>query len=367
MTTDYARLRLKYHGDTAMMEQILQLECREKCASKLPHAISHPGFTFPSLALAEMSTSEAVAGIHASMIAPGATVLDMTAGLGIDTFAFAAEGHKVTAVEIDPVAARILSHNASELGLADHIETVEADSVEWLAANDRTFDVIFIDPARRDSSGRHFSLRDCHPDVTTIMPLLLERSGKVIVKASPMLNVDELEGAGAECVVIGTRRECKEMVYIISSADKSRGGRVSCLTVGEGVYEVSPGAVQTFGLPETGQILLQPYPAVMKGGGTQTITSATKLHPFSLLFHASAIPAGFPGEGYLITEILPFDKRTVKEFSKRHATFNVAVRNFPQTAPELVKRLHIKEGGEQMMFGTTGPCGERLLIICHRL
>lgn len=70
----------------------------------------------------------------------------------------------------------------------------------------------------------------------------------------------------------------------------------------------------------------------------------------------------FPGEAYLIESVMPFDRRTVKAFAATYPKINVAVRNFPLSAPELVRRLKIKEGGDMMLFGTTGPDGELLLI-----
>ncbi len=359
MSVDYASLRLKHHGDPVMMDQILQSECREKTARKLPTLSQCENFRFPSLAVAEMATSEAVAEIHAGLSGCPRSVLDMTAGLGVDAIAFASAGAHVTAIEIDPLSARTLRDNVSELGLEDRIRVVEGDSVQWLKETDERYDTIFIDPARRDKTGRHFTLSECHPDVTGLMSLLRSRCDTLIIKTSPMLNINELENERADVAVIGTTRECKEMVFIIS--DKS-SGQVDCHTVGKGIYRVEKNDDQIFGLPAEGDFLLQPYPSVMKGRGTDTITCATKLHPFSHLFFSHEIPEDFPGEALRIEKIYPFDKRGIKQAATEMPRCNVAVRNFPLTAPELVKRLKIKEGGECTLFGTTGPDGQRLLI-----
>lgn len=360
MSVDFARLRLKYHGDPEKMDDILQAECREKTARKLPGLTGNPGFRFPSLAVAEMSTSEAVADFHATLVNPGSSILDMTAGLGVDAYAMAARGCHVTACEIDPVTATTLRHNVRTLGLENDIEINECDSVRWLKENSVRFDVIFIDPARRDNAGRHFTLKECHPDVTSIMELLKGRCHTLIIKASPMMNPAELRDYGAETIVIGTVRECKEVVYVISP--DGRPGRVRCVTLGHGEYQVSPEGEQQYGNPSPGDILLQPYPSVMKGGASATITGVTKLHPFSHLFFSHTPCDDFPGEAYLIESVMPFDRRTVKAFAATYPKINVAVRNFPLSAPELVRRLKIKEGGDMMLFGTTAPDGKRLLI-----
>lgn len=359
MSTDYASLRLKHHGDAVMMERILQRECREKTARKLPTLAKCDIFRFPSLAVAEMATSEAVAAIHAEIAGRPRTVLDMTAGLGVDAIAFASAGAHVTAIEIDPHTAGTLRENVSALGLDDRITVVEGDSTQWLKETAERYDTIFVDPARRDKTGRHYSLRECHPDVTGLMPLLRAGCDTLIIKTSPMLNINELESEHADVAVIGTARECKEMVFIISD---TTSGRVECHTVGKGVYHVERHGEQRFGLPAEGDYLLQPFPSVMKGRGTDTITCAAKLHPFSHLFFAPEIPDSFPGEAFWIERIYPFDKRGIKHAAADMPKCNVAVRNFPLTAPELIKRLKIKEGGERMLFGTTGPEGQKLLI-----
>ena len=42
---------------------------------------------------------------------------------------------------------------------------------------------------------------------------------------------------------------------------------------------------------------------------------------------------------------------------------NVAVRNFPMSAPQLAKRLHLGDGGDYYIFGTTLATGQHVLLI----
>lgn len=357
---DFAKLRLKHHGDPAMMEKILQMECREKTRRKLPALSAIEGFRFPSLAVAEMSTSEDVAEIHAAMVAQGAEVVDMTAGLGVDAFAMARKGCRVTAFEIDPHTAEALRANVALLGL--DAKVVEGDSLEWLADEGAgVVDCIFIDPARRDSKGRHYALGDCHPDVTAIMPRLLGRARKVVVKTSPMVNLNELDAYGAETVVIGTRTECKEVVFILGS--EAVAGRVSCMTVGAKPFVLDSAREQTFALPAEGMYLLEPSPAVMKAGGEVRMEGVSKLHRFSHLYVSADVPSGFPGEARLITGILPFDKKNIRSVRERWPRINVCARNFPLSAPDLAKRLKITEGGTAKLYGTTLKDGQLAMIV----
>ena len=101
----------------------------------------------------------------------------------------------------------------------------------------------------------------------------------------------------------------------------------------------------------------------MKGGGMKLLSArydVDRLHPNTNLFTTRSLPTSFPGEYFSILEVLPFDKKTVKRFSANYPHINVAVRNFPLSAPQLAAKLKIREGGNCMAFGTTGPDGQKL-------
>ncbi len=367
---DFNRLRLKYHGNPAKLDEILQAECRHKCARKLPDLLSIEGFRFPSTALAEMSTSEAVAAVHASMIQPGETVLDMTLGLGVDAFAMSRRGAIVTGIDIEPAATREATHNAVLLGLTD-IRIINADSIGWLSADpSRHFAAIFIDPQRRDSSGRHFALADCVPDITRSSSILLSRCRRLIIKMSPMVDISavasELSVSHCHIVIIGTAKECKEVVMITGSEITS--GLVECVTIGHPSLTFTPGSGETapaYATPQPGQLLLEPYPSVMKGASAGSLRHIPypKLAPNTHLFLSDTVTDTFPGERMEIMEVMPFSKAVIKGFSKRYPVINVATRNFPLPAPELARRLKVREGGDRMLHGATLADGSRVLIV----
>ncbi|MDE6378590.1 MAG: RsmD family RNA methyltransferase, partial [Duncaniella sp.] len=361
---DYNSLRLKHHGDPLMMERILQQECREKCAKKLSLTLSNPDFRFPSTALAEMCTSDEVAEIHASMVPARSSILDMTAGLGIDVIHFANHGNTLTAIEMDRHSAQVLRDNISLLNLTDRVDVICADSISWLDDNNRHYDVIFIDPARRDASGRHFSFSQCVPDITSCIQLLRSRCEKLIIKASPMVDIDaaltELGNPQADIAIIGTDKECKEVVFEIR---ETASGAIRCITVGHNEYVTDPHSTPavTTAVPSPGQWLGQPYPSIMKAGGK--IDGFSKLHPNTHLYLSDNFSTDFPGQQFRIKEVIPFSNKEIRRIAKDYPTINVAVRNFPLSAPQLVSRLKVKEGGDLKLFGTTLHDGVKVLII----
>ncbi|MCM1354857.1 MAG: class I SAM-dependent methyltransferase [Staphylococcus sp.] len=378
MKEDFNRLRLKYHGDTVMMDEILQRECRYKTSAKLPETLRCEAFRFPSLAVAEMATSDAVADIHAGMIHSGATVLDMTCGLGIDTFHFARKASRVTAVEIDASAYKTATENTKALGLGN-VDIINADSIEWLQTGNLHFDYIFVDPARRNSAGRHFALRECSPDIVPALPMILSHCDRLVIKASPMIDihsaVNEL-GCACNIAVIGTSRECKEVVFIIDTKSRENNSssirKVDCLTTGKTSFSYDPRFSDCrealYSIPQPGQYLYEPYPAVMKGGITgfkqlMAQYNVKKLHPNTHLFTTTLSLNSFPGEVFEILKIFPFSKQGIKALMNDYPVINVSTRNFPLSAPQLAAKLKVKEGGDRMVFGTTVSDGSRLLIV----
>ncbi len=369
---DYAGLRLKYHGNPEKLDEVLQAECRDKCSRKLPALVSNPDFRFPSTALAEMSTSEAVAEIHASLVQSGERVLDMTFGLGVDAFAMSRKGASVTGIDLDEKAYLTATHNIAALGHSDNITIIRDDSVRWLAESGRHFDTIFIDPQRRDNTGRHFALAQCLPDVTTSLDLLRGHCRRLMIKMSPMIDIkavkSELEVEKCRIIIIGTTKECKEVLMILS--DDIPADITECLTIGRPslIYDSTSSGIQpVYTDPRPGNILLEPFPSVMKGVTTGSLRhiNAPKIAPNTHLFISltEEDAADLPGEKMLIHEVIPFSKTAIRTFAAVYPVINVAVRNFPLSAPELARRLKVREGGDRMVHGVTLNDGSRVLIV----
>lgn len=247
--TDVRALRLKYAGkEVAGLPSsfaIDQIECRRKTQRKLPWFNSHPEFIYPGVLAGEQATNQYVAAYHASLLSQNCgEVIDMTAGLGIDAFTLALVGHKVTAAELDARRVESLRHNKEILGLP--VDVVEGDSIAWLSRKDDTFrvDCIFVDPARRDSSAnRVFRLSECLPDVKSSSHLLLEHADRVMIKCSPLLDIDqamkELPSISAIDIVC-LHGECKEVLLTLGKTrpDYSHEYRESTECIGNPMIRV---------------------------------------------------------------------------------------------------------------------------------
>lgn len=377
---DPAKLRLKFGRERAF--EILQIECRRKYLTKLSETLHHnPEFIFPTALSGEQSTSDSLAHIHAELLMPGYKVADLTAGLGIDAMAIAKrvgdKGH-VIAVERDETVADALRHNAKTI---TNLEVINSDCSSLLdvwAREGMRFDAVFIDPARRASDGgRVFALNQCEPDVVAMLPLLKAVSDRLIVKASPMLDISHtlaLLPDATEVLVLGTSTECKELDIICNfTKESATSPKIKAITIAQGVHNVytftkneEVAAKAEYGLPEVGGYVYDPYPAVMKAAPFKLLSSGElkAIGPNTHLWCSSQLVDRFPGRSYRVEEILPYMSKHIKRYAARYPKISVTARNFDMTSDQLRAKLKVKDGPGRL-FAVTAFNGQKLLINCN--
>lgn len=316
----------------------------------------------------EQATSASVAMLHRvivgdNLLSPGATVLDMTCGLGIDALAMSlSPGVNVTAIEMNPDVAAVAAFN---FACRPNVEIIQGDSISWLRDNDRHFSLIFIDPARRDASGgRVYNLHDCTPDVTTILPLLRSRAKTVMIKLSPMLDItqtiNDLPGI-TQVHIIDDAGECRELLAVVAGDDQPVPGSPTITAWHQGhpftfTRDEENSAVATTGLPRQGQYLFEPSPAMMKAAPFRLIASRynlSKLHPNTHLYVGDSPIPDFPGRTSFIDTVHPYSSSALKQLKRRHLQADVACRNFTITPDQLAKRLSITRSGVTRLVGVT--------------
>lgn len=378
-TADTARLRLK-HGNTRAFE-ILQIDCRKKYATKLADTLARDAeFVFPTALSGEQSTSDRLAQYHASMIADGASVIDLTAGLGIDAMTIGrTAASEVVAVERDPQVAEALRYNSRNIRNLKVIEGDCRDVVKTLLEEGRRFDYAFIDPARRAGDGsRVFALSDCEPDVTAMLPDLRKLAATLIVKASPMLDItdtiERLPGT-VEVTALGTTTECKELDFKVDLDSNSNGEYIiKAATVGDGLESIfaftraeEAAATSAYGEPKVGDIIYEPYPAVMKAAPFKLLGERFDLRkagPNTHLWFSDCDAPDFPGKALRVVEVLPYMSKHIKRYASRYPRVGVTTRNFDTGADTLRAKLGVKDG-PMRLFAITAFNIRKLLITCQ--
>lgn len=374
--TTKLRLSCRKKDDAAIYDfAIMQIECRKKAAKKLSQTLQSSLFIFPTTLSAEQCTSDDLAEFHASLINEGETILDMTAGLGIDAFHLAQKAKHITAIDLNSDVAETLSINANVLGL-NNFTAINADSVEYIKNSTEHFNTIFIDPARRGDGGKRlFALADCQPNIVELLDCVKAHCNKLIVKASPMLDATQVLRELPETTdlyAIGTRQECKEIVAVVDFKNPQTAPTIHCITIDDETLDFSftldeeSSATNIYGEIHEGMYLYEPHPAVMKLQPFKLISqhfNAIKLHQHTHLYTSTQIIPNFPGDYYKIEKIYPFTSRVAKEVVKDYPRANVAVRNFILSADELRKKLKIKDDNKYRLYGITISNGDRLLIV----
>ncbi len=372
---DTTKLRLscrKKDDATSYEFAIMQIECRKKAAKKLHNTLQSHHFIFPTTLSAEQCTSDDLAEFHATLITDGETILDMTAGLGIDAFHLAQKAKHVTAIDLNKDVAQALSINAKAHNITN-FTGINADSVEYLKNSTEHFDTIFIDPARRGDGGKRlFALSDCQPNVVELLDLIKQHCNKLIVKASPMLDATQVLRElpdTTDLYAIGTRQECKELVAVIDFRNPQATPTLHCITNQcdfAFTHDIETNAVAKYGNISDMKYIYEPYPAVMKMQPIKTLSqrfNVLKVHQNTHLYVSIEEVSNFPGDCYKIERIYPFSSRILKEVAKEYPRANVAVRNFILSAEELRKRLKIKDDNKYRLYGVTSSNDDRLLIV----
>lgn len=378
---DPSRLRLKTGGrEFWMADAICQIENERKARKKLPaEGVDKsvlPRLMTVGIAL-EQCTSTRMALIHreiASRLNPEPKeILDMTCGLGIDASILATlPGSHVTAIERDERIARVATQNYAS---RENMEIICGDSVEYLERCDKEYDLIFIDPARRDAEGKRvYNIHDCTPDISIILPLLRKKGRHTIAKLSPMLDISQtirdLPGI-IEIYVTGEMSECRELVGVIGP-DETEDVKITALT-GDLRFEFTQReeseATERYALPTEGTWLLEPSAPMMKAGPfklTGVRYGIAALHPNTHVYVASDKIVDFPGRQSQIIDVMRFTSGNLKRLKKEKLQGDVAVRNFPITADELRNRLGIKKSGQLRIIGATASDGEQYLILTRQ-
>lgn len=381
---DAMRLRLKKFSDIDFPIElaITQIEARgRRLERKIPLWTANERIVFPSILSTEQCSSQETAQYKANLVV-GQSLCDLTGGLGIDTFFMAQQVKEAVYIEQNTLYSQCARHNFDELG-AQHISVVNSDCNTFLTQSTQTFDTIYIDPARRGKSQeRLFALADCEPNVLAMMPTLLKRCKRLIIKLSPMVDITMLRQELAcdnTIHIVSLNNECKEILAVIDT-DKETAETTKCditcsvITRSKGVqtYKFDPmaeqNAVQTIA-NDLKRYLYEPDTAILKAGMFKSVCQrfgVEKLHKNSHLYTSQNLVAEFPGRSFTVNEVLPFSSRLCKEFAKQYKCCNIATRNFPLSAVELRKKLKCGDGGDIYLFATTIGNNEHILIMCNK-
>ncbi len=354
-----------------------QIKGRQILKNKIPSWYRNQEVICPPPLSLEQASSEATARYKAKLIKADSLV-DLTGGFGIDCAFLAPNFQQVTYVEQQAELCRIATHNFQALGLSA-IQIVNADSVSFLQKMP-SVDVIYMDPARRDKQGRKVSLlEDCSPRISEISDLLLQKSNRLLIKLSPMFDVEAALVAlpnTAEVHIVAIDNDCKEVLLLLQK-ETPLAVKMYCVNLQPNkndqffVFDRKEeySAHSTIAKKPL-RYLYEPNVAVLKSSAFKLISEkyhVDKLQVNSHLYTSENLVYDFPGRSFEVETVFSLNKQEMKSNLQGIEKANIAVRNFPATVAELRKKTKLKEGGDVYLFATTLSEQKKVMIRCKKV
>ena len=375
-------------ADVDLQMALQQIAGRQTARRKLPSWAAVDGIVYPPHLNMEQCSSEQTARYKAKIAGVGDSMVDQTGGFGVD-FYWVSQGFQHRQyVEQNEELCAISSHNFEVLGL--ECTVCCCDAVSYLTTMPHV-DLIYMDPARRNEhGGRTYGIEDCTPNILELLPLLMEKADRVLLKLSPMLDwrkaVDDIQQPKAnskkpiasvsEVHIVSVDNECKELLLLLDKVHTDL--RVVCVNFnkdGEQLFEASErnglslGEKRRFAIGETA-FLYEPNASIMKAGCFDELEERYPVQQISQnshLFLSSVEIEDFPGRKFQILSVSSMNKQELRTALKDIERANISVRNFPLSADQLRKKLKLKDGGDVYIFATTTADGEHRLLICRKI
>ena len=392
------RAKYKHLSDEEWRWFLQQVEGRERTADKLPTFAAIDDWWYPVRLSCEQCSSELTARYKAQIVngkCPNGKCLDLTAGYGVDTYFLSEQFAHTDYVEQNPELCRIAEHNFSlptptlpkGKGIYVHNTTAE-EFLTSLPFREGSglgfFDLIFADPARRDShGGKVFRLEDCSPNIVELLPSLLSHltpNGRLMLKLSPMLDITQAVKALSpftahhspltwDIHVVAVKNEVKEVLLLsggngtITAIDLAEPEKAFLFTREEESLSAKRSVSETVCTLSAagGLYLYEPSASILKAGAYKLVAQRFGLHKLDVNTHLYASDTrieNFPGRVWKCLSKIENQKSKIENA-------NVLVRNYPLTPEQLKKKLRVKDGGDLYIIGCR-VAGKPTLFLAER-
>lgn len=366
LNSDLNKLLLKKSpfSDVTMQEIVQQIKGRKTAEKKFPF-LTKEGIVFPPNLNLEQASSQSTAEYKAQNLT-GKSFLDLTCGFGIDAYFLSKNFDEVTLIEQNSELISIVENNWKTLGRKAHF--INKNLEEFLANNPRKFDVVYLDPARRDQQNKKkFLLEDLSPNLLEIQEKLHSITDKIIVKLSPLIDISylisELKNI-TEIQIIAVRNEVKELVLIIENnqlTDNQQPTTIKCINLEsndpEFSFNLDDEKSSNSEFSESSNFLYIPNNSILKAGAFNIISEKfglKKLHPNTHFYTSENKIENFPGR---VLEIEKIEAKNLKKGEK----YNIVSKNYPLKPEEIKKKYKLNDGGNQYLIFTQSIYGKEIL------
>ncbi|MFC5268993.1 THUMP-like domain-containing protein [Adhaeribacter terreus] len=368
-------LQAKRFPGLPVAELVQQIQARQKAKNKLPHWAENFDLIFPANLSVEQASSELTAQYKASLIS-GEILVDLTGGFGVDVFYFSQQFRQVYHVEQNEALSETVAFNFEKLDV-NNVTFQAQNATVFLENFSEIADCIYLDPARRGTANQKVHLlEDCEPDVLQMLPTLLAKSHSVLLKTSPMLDIDRAvqQLKNVEKIwVIAVENECKEVLYQIGQTENP-DPEITAVNLtpkaenaGFSFRKSNEETAETH-YSEPLEFIYEPNAAIMKAGAFRQIAQRfglKKLHRNSHLYTSVDLVADFPGRSFRLKTVAKYNKKVLHGLIPEKKA-NITVRNFPETVAQIRQKTGLKEGGDLYLFATTDMHQQLVILVCEK-
>ena len=346
--------------EVSMQEIVQQIKGKQVAQKKFPFLLKD-GIVFPPQLSLEQSSSDKTAVYKAELL-KGKKFIDLTSGFGIDAYYLSKKFDEITLVEQNPELLEIVEHNWKVLDKKANFINQKLE--DFLNENAENFDVIYLDPARRDNQkNKVFLLEDLSPNILEIQDKLLSISKQVVIKLSPLIDLKYLVSVLkniSRIDIIAVKNDVKEIVVFLSN-ENSESIQCHCINLdsGESDFQFQFGDEENmqseYSEPE--KFIYIPNNTLLKAGIFNLISekfNLKKLHPNTHIYTADIKIENFPGR---IFEMEVVDGKQIK----KKGQFNIISKNYPLKPEEIKKKYGLKDGGNDYLIFTQSKKGKLIL------
>ena len=359
-----------------------QIVCRDKAAKKHP-LMRAKGCIYSVQSIAQ-STSEMVANYKANYCKkefPFSKVVDLTGGLGAESFAFAALADELYYVEQHPEVFDMAVYNFAKLQLSSQIYLKHQSAEVFISQFVQHADIILVDPDRRASGDRSLAIETYTPNVFSLESVLVSKSNTLCIKHGPMVDITFLSKQFSylkEILVISYKNEVKEIVTFhkkgsvydgqIKVAAIKANGQVSELSfdVGGGELELSGNEL------DNSSFFYEPDKAIIKAGAVKAYAYSKKMFPVSHAapyFFSTYLDESYVGRVFSVIKSGDYNQKAIKRELKTLGSnqVSVAAKGFYKEAQSLATQFKVVPGNDYFLFCWTDFSNKSKYALCKTI
>lgn len=371
------KLKSSWNENFDLSFLIHQLKLYKKCNDKIPSFVNT--FCWLTPKSYEQASSE-LSALYKSSIFKGDKLLSVCGGLGVDDWAFSKTFSQVISLDLDDELNKLVRHNFRKLKIENfkRITTKAEDFIKEV--NNSTYDLIYIDADRRsDSKKKSFLFENSSPNVLEIIPVLFEQTETILIKLSPLIDLNyckKIIPQISKIFVISVENEVKEVLLVLS---KTNTKQIECEIQAVNIDPKGISSVFTAFEKEknctyidNGIYFIEPYLSIIKAGLVAEFSesiNAKMISKNSNFLLSDSLVENSMGRFFKIVSILDFKKSELKKYltSNCISKANISKRNFPLKVDELRKVLNLKDGGEDYIFFTQNSENKKLVYHCRKI